>query len=934
MVTAEALAARRQEIARSADLGALLAHLTARAAPLLERLPPIPTVKALLSADGGVCPDDGAALVFDPWSPHEHRCPRCGTTWSGERHDRHWARFQHLWVAERAVHLATLGALADNAAAAGRASEILRAYARSYWTYPNRDNVLGPSRLFFSTYLESIWILNYLAAAVLLRASGRLDDATAQGVGQVADEAANLIGEFDEGFSNHQTWNDAALAAIAVWFEDEELAARAIESPTGLLAHLSRGFGRDGLWYEGENYHLFALRGFLTGAAWARAAGVDVGEEPALGRLEAALLAPALTALPDFTFPARKDSRFGVSLAQPMYLELWEVGLRYVGSGETLKDSLTVAAEGKRELESSLHALYGVPPIQLEVFDSYLHDAPSDPLPRPPGSPLGSPVSRGRLSWWALLHMLPELPSDVSPWTPRSVLLESQGLAVLRAGERYVSLECGQLGGGHGHPDRLHLTLHADGVHWLPDFGTGSYVARDLFWYRSTRAHNAPRLDGGTGESGDATCETFDAPGDWAWTRGRYGAVTRTVVAGPAYVLDVVELASREEHLLELPWHFQGRSDVTTPGRWEDGELAGEFVTHVERFVPHAGVPVVVQVVADSRQLSALFLLEGELLRAEGPGLPGRGTRAPFYVVRARGRAVRLVTVLEPMAEAAHVLGVRVKGGVIEVETTSGVDRHTPSAAAWEIASGATRLRLAGARDPEPPFQPLVQLDPPKPAVAAALRVDRTPPLDGTCDGFDASEPLRLDLEDQYRRSEEPYSGPEDFSAVAYAGWDDAALYLAVEVTKPDLCVRAPPGDAPPLRLDNEPDDIHSDGLQVYLRHPETSDVAGFLVVPEGRDSGSVRVRGAGDRPGVPGSVRGAWRRTQQGYRVTIAVAWPEWHHAHVGGQVGFDLIINEMLPGRERRAGQLVWSGGNGWVWLRGDRQDPERFGILELVG
>src|SRR2546430_12769859 len=34
--------------------------------------------------------------------------------------------------------------------------------------------------------------------------------------------------------------------------------------------------------------------------------------------------------------------------------------------------------------------------------------------------------------------------------------------------------------------------------------------------------------------------------------------------------------------------------------------------------------------------------------------------------------------------------------------------------------------------------------------------------------------------EDQYRRSEEPYSGPEDFSAAAFAAWDDDALYLAV----------------------------------------------------------------------------------------------------------------------------------------------------------
>jgi hypothetical protein len=27
-----------------------------------------------------------------------------------------------------------------------------------------------------------------------------------------------------------------------------------------------------------------------------------------------------------------------------------------------------------------------------------------------------------------------------------------------------------------------------------------------------------------------------------------------------------------------------------------------------------------------------------------------------------------------------------------------------------------------------------------------------------------------------------------------------------------------------------------------------------------------------------------------------------------------------------------LVWSGGGGWVYLRGDRQDPARFGVLEL--
>src|SRR5688572_31034763 len=134
-------------------------------------MPRLPEHKALLSTDGGICPDDGTALAFDPRSPRAHRCPRCGKSYAGERHERHWARFQHLWLAERAAHLAALQALGGNDAAGARAAEILQAYAHTYWSYPNRDNVLGPSRLFFSTYLESLWICNYLAAAMLLETS-------------------------------------------------------------------------------------------------------------------------------------------------------------------------------------------------------------------------------------------------------------------------------------------------------------------------------------------------------------------------------------------------------------------------------------------------------------------------------------------------------------------------------------------------------------------------------------------------------------------------------------------------------------------------------------------------------------------------------------------------------------------------------------------
>ena len=75
-----------------------------------------------------------------------------------------------------------------------------------------------------------------------------------------------------------------------------------------------------------------------------------------------------------------------------------------------------------------------------------------------------------------------------------------------------------------------------------------------------------------------------------------------------------------------------------------------------------------------------------------------------------------------------------------------------------------------------------------------------------------------------------------------------------------------------------------------------------------------------------------SWQRKDEGYAVALTVSIPDWE-PHQGEEVGFDLLVNRMEPGRVRRAGQLVWSGGGGWVYLRGDRQDPASFGVLELA-
>jgi len=125
MLTSDELSALRERIPGDPDLTSLLGTLLARSSPLLACLPHIPSVKALLSRDGGFCPEDGATLSFDPWSPEEHRCPRCSKVFSSERHYLNWARAQHLWLAERTAELALIGAITDNDAASARANEIL-----------------------------------------------------------------------------------------------------------------------------------------------------------------------------------------------------------------------------------------------------------------------------------------------------------------------------------------------------------------------------------------------------------------------------------------------------------------------------------------------------------------------------------------------------------------------------------------------------------------------------------------------------------------------------------------------------------------------------------------------------------------------------------------------------------------------------------------
>jgi hypothetical protein len=880
--------------------------------PLLSRELYFPPTKALLSRDGGRCARDGVLLDFDPFQPHEHRCPTCGEIYRGELHDRFWTYWYQLWLAERAVHAAALTRLQVDDRFSQLAISILEGYIERYQTYPNVDNVLGPTRLFFSTYLESIWLLQICIATNLLDAThpaltARVRDA-------IIEPSRAIIAEYDEGGSNRQVWNDAALLAAGRMLDDPRAVETAVFGPSGIVSHLNGGLLADGTWYEGENYHLFAHRGLWYGVTMAEQAGLQI-PAPLLDRFQRGFATPFATALPDLTFPSRRDSQYAVSLRQWRVAEHCELGF---------------ARRADPELSRAIRRLYE---NDMPERDTGRSRSSADIEKNGPPSAL----SRSDLGWRALLCALPELP-DLETGGPRSVLLESQGLAVFRRneGRTYVALDYGQSGGGHGHPDRLNLLLVDGDTRWLDDVGTGSYVDPSLHWYRSTLAHNAPLVDGVSQIRTNGQLDAYDERGAAGWIVVCGDGIApgafflRTVIVMPEYIIDELLWSHDASATVDLPIHADiklhdipaAEPDILHGGAGlEDGF---NFLHDMSRQAIPAHEPVRGEAAAADGKVLSVWAVSDQPTdwwRATSLGPPGQGERA-FRLLRstsADGCYRFVMTWSDAVANVSF-------GDETRVTMRDGtIHAHQSVRDEWRIelfaGNAHSTIDLGGVRNVFPPTMPFVVDDPNPLLLAPPLP---PPPLPIV---LSRREPTVLSLgEPHYRRSEQTWrqAGKPRGSVILERVGD--RLRVIIEMTMSDLTF-VPAGAINPF--DNDPADIHGDGVQLYLRNAdgegegEGEGESAWFLVPT-IDSDMVRVRQiAGWR--ALGQLHASWVRTQTGYRITTEL--PEVPSA-------IDVVVNEMPRGRTRRRGQLVLSGALGeFTYLRGDRHEPGRLIPLYLL-
>lgn len=889
--------------AAAGPLAPLAESLASELEPLLASDIYIPRDKAVLSREGGRCAVDGSLLEFDPLKPHEHRCAACGRVYRGELHDRFWLYWYQLWLAERAVHAGLLYQLRGDARHAALARTILSGYAERYLEYPNRDNVLGPTRVFFSTYIESIWLLQLCVALDMLESAG--DETLGSELrDRVIEPSAALIAIYNEGISNRQAWNNAALMAAGVVLGQRAAVERAVTGTGGLLSHLERALLPDGTWYEGENYHLFAHRGLWYSVEIAERMGIELPTE-LVARFQEGFATPFLTALPDYTLVSRRDSQYAISLRQVRFAELCELGLARAGDDRLLAMAHTLYAPG------------------IARGDTGRARSTADVERNLPATGL----TRADLGWRSLLHALPTLPS-----APRvgvgSVVLGGQGIAVLRreSGRVYVGLDYGHSGGGHGHPDRLNLLLADGTTRWLDDMGTGSYVDRSLFWYRSTLAHNAPLFDGRSQERVHGRLLAHDERGGAGWVDATVDDIApgvqarRTVVVMPDYLIDELSWSAEHDAVVDVPFHVDG--ELRGPTQWHDGALGGgqtpedgyEFLRDAQRSTVTGGRTVCIASAARERKLDAWFQSSGDVewWRATAPGPPGTGDRR-FHVARLHGQRGTMRSV---WSWSGAVASASFTTEAVEVALTDATRHvHARRADGWhvELLAGPARssIDLGGSRHDAPAVAEPIGLygdattaaSPPR---AEALSLPRTFTLGAA----------------HYRRSEASWREAGSPTAMVHVAWSNGAVRIVAEVSKQDAPMFASPDAV--NRYDNEQPDINGDGLQIYLR--TSAGDGAWVLVPNTNDD-SVRVRP------IPGwselaAPIASWRRTRDGYAVEVTIS--------VGSippsSIGLDVLINETSVGRERRRGQLVLSGAEGeFVYLAGDRHDPAR--LLQLT-
>lgn len=475
------------------------------------------------------CPDHAAELIFEEDTPTSHACPVDGRVWSGQPFDDSWLWTANRRMAQRAYRLALLWRLEGNREYLEAARRILTEYAAIYPDVHSSRDAPSVGKITFSALDESVWAIP-IAWACHVIWPGVVDDRDLLRTRLLEPAAAHIEAQRTPRIHNYENWLNAALATLGTALGDEALVETVIDDTYGLTDQLARGVLADGHWYEGaSSYHYYTLGAVLYLAQAREGLPGDPVDNPTMRRM---FEAPLRIAYPDDYVPAINDCWYHSRVTD-------EVG-HGIPNGPGFYE-IAAGTYGAPEFEAVLARAYRTKP--RSNVESLLYGP--DEVPDTVSLPLVE--SNEAASGFAVLR--PELPAGA----PGELLLKY-----------------GPHGGGHGHADKLALSIYGGGRRWGADLGTPGYgIPINSSWYRHTLSHSTVVLDGeaqprATGEAlrfRPVAGNPFGiADAQVLWEQGAYAAVyaRRVVLARHGYFIVLTRVESPRPRRAHLVFHHEG----------------------------------------------------------------------------------------------------------------------------------------------------------------------------------------------------------------------------------------------------------------------------------------------------------------------------------------------------------------------------------------
>lgn len=568
-------------------------------------------------------------------------------------------------IANKARYMAFAYALSGDERLARKIAEILLAYADVYPTYP----VTGAKgRATSSTLHEAPWAINLATAYDFIYNSGALsDEDRARIEGNLFRPCAEVLR-----ICNHRTkgnwrsWAIAGLGVVGFCIGEREYIEEALNGYRDRSGRLIRyGFAQqvaesilaDGIFWERSlGYHFYALNALATLAEAARHSGVDLWHTEITGNDEDA--------------GADMERGWGRTGRKTLKM-MFDAPFYYIFpdlSGAAIADSRTFHLRPSSLYEMAYRA------YRDEKYAWLLNQ-------RKPHRPLYD---------IDLMWFNPHLPpgrfdlNDDARFGLNGVhkntctLFPSAGYVILRQNATRdatcLLMTYGRYGSGHGHPDKLHISLYSRGKIIAPDPGSLGYDNPEhLTWANQTIAHNTVTVDevsqypqgmsnsiwAGEREGKPSVGRLiFFHPGKHlkaarATCDNAYEGVVldRTVALVESYVIDIYRVRSEGKHQYDWAFHVDGKlSDVSLKLGKFPGVLSPRrgysHITDVRRGPMMDRSCDITYSISEkyALHLTILPVPGGEIILGEG--LKTREERMPMIIARAKAQNADFVALM------------------------------------------------------------------------------------------------------------------------------------------------------------------------------------------------------------------------------------------------------------------------------------------------